>query len=81
MFPVCPPQTCAASLTAYLYLFNQNWLHTIIFSDYVGMTYIAYLAVAFSFICDLLFNRARITARILSQLFSAVGSAVSVAPC
>ena len=71
----------AAMLTAYLYVFNQNWLHTIVFSDYVGFTYVAYLGVAFFFLCDILFNRARITTGLLNALFSAVGSAVCVLPC
>lgn len=71
----------AASFTAYLYLFNQNWLHTLVFSDYVGLAYIGYLSVAFAFLCDIIFNRARVTTELLSQFFSAVGSAVQVAPC
>lgn len=71
----------AASATAYLYLFKQNWLHTLVFSDYVGFAYIGYLGVAFAFLCDLVFNRGRVTAELLSQLLSAIGSAVHVAPC
>jgi hypothetical protein len=71
----------AAILTAYLYLFSQNWLHTIVFNDYVGFAYVAYLSVAFFFLCDILFNRARITTQLLNRLLDAVGSAVSVVPC
>ena len=71
----------AASITAYLYLFNQDWLHTLVFSDYVGLAYIGYLSIAFAFLCDIIFNRGRVTAELLSQLFGAIGSAVVVAPC
>lgn len=71
----------AAILSAYLYLFNQNWLHTIVFSDYVGFAYVAYLSVAFFFLCDILFNRARVTTELLNRLLDALGSAVSVVPC
>ena len=71
----------AASITAYLYLFNQNWLHTLVFSDYVGFAYVGYLAVVFAFLCDIIFNRGRITARLLSRLLEAVGSTVQVVPC
>lgn len=71
----------AASVTAYLYLFNQNWLHTLVFSDYVGFGYVGYLAAAFAFLCDVLFNRGRVTAEVLNLVFEAVGSALEVAPC
>lgn len=71
----------AASLTAYLYLFNQNWLHTLVFSDFVGLAYLAYLGGVFAFLCDIIFNRARVTAEVLNALLNAVGSAVQVVPC
>ena len=71
----------SASLTAYLYLFNQNWLHTLVFSDFVGLAYLAYLGGVFAFLCDILFNRARVTVEALNALLNAVGSAVQVAPC
>jgi len=67
----------AATVTGYLYLFNQNWLHTILFSDYVGFTYIPYLSIVFAFLCDVLFNRARVT----TQLLSSIGSNIQVLPC
>jgi hypothetical protein len=70
-----------ATFTAYLYLFNQNWLHTIVFSDYVGFAYVAYLSVGFFFLCDILFNRARVTTELLNRLFSSWGIDVSVMPC
>jgi ABC-type multidrug transport system fused ATPase/permease subunit len=60
----------AATVTAYLYLFNQNWLHTLVFSDFVGFAYIGYLGGA-----------ARVTTEVLNALFSAAGSAVQVVPC
>ena len=68
----------AATVTGYLYLFNQNWLHTILFSDYVGFTYILYLSIVFAFLCDVLFNRARVT----TQLLSSIGnSSIQALPC
>lgn len=71
----------AATVTAYLYLFNQNWLHTLVFSDFVGLAYIAYLGGAFALLCDIIFNRARVTAEVLNALLNAVGSAIQVVPC
>jgi hypothetical protein len=67
----------ASTVTGYLYLFNQDWLHTILFSDYVGFTYILYLSMVFAFLCDVSFNRARGT----TQLLSSVGSNIQVLPC
>jgi len=71
----------AAGITACLYLLNQNWLHTILFSDYVGLGYIAYLGLAFACLSDILFNHARITAKLLSQFFNVIGSATTIVPC
>lgn len=71
----------AASITAYLYLFNQNWLHTVVFSDYTGFAYVAYLSVVFAFLCDIIFNGARVTVEVLGSLLQAIGSAIQIAPC
>lgn len=67
----------ASTLTGYLYLFNQDWLHTILFSDYVGFAYLAYVSTVFAFLCDVWFNRARGT----THLLNALGSSVQVLPC
>lgn len=71
----------AAVVTAYLYLFNQNWLHTLVFSDFVGLGYIAYLGGVFALLCDIIFNRARVTVEVLNALLDAAGSAIQVVPC
>ena len=71
----------ATSLTGYLYVFNQDWLHTIIFNSYVGMSYVGYVAGIFLFLCDVLFNGAKITVEILNAMLHAIGSAIQVAPC
>ena len=71
----------AASITAYLYLFNQNWLHTILFSNYVGFAYVGYLSIVFGFLCDILFNRARVTTKLLNITFNIIGSGVQLVPC
>lgn len=80
LLPAAMVLLAAAVGCAYLYLFQQDWLHTIVFNDYVGLGYIAYLGVAFLFLSDVLFNEARVTAEVLSRLFEAVGSA-AVSPC
>lgn len=81
LLPAALVLVVAASITAYLYIFNQNWLHTIVFSDYTGFTYVAYLSIVFAFFCDILFNRARITSRFLNVTFDIAGSSLQVVPC
>ena len=58
----------ASLINGYLYLFNQNWLHTILFSDYVGFAYVAYMAVVFAFLCDIAFNRCRVIRKIFEHI-------------
>lgn len=66
---------------SYFYLFEQNWLLTIINNSYLGFAYLAWLGIVFLFLCDVFFNRARVTTEILNGLFNALGSAASVVPC
>lgn len=68
-------------VSASLYLFNQNWLFTILYNDYVGFGYLAYVAVLFAFLCDVAFNKARVTTEILNWIFEAIGSAAKAVPC
>lgn len=65
----------------YFYIFEQNWLLTIIYSDYLGLMYLVYLGLVFAFLCDIVFNRARVTTEIVNAILNAIGSAVSLAPC
>lgn len=64
-----------------LYVFKQNWLHAIVFGDYVGLAYAAWLAVVAAMLADILMNRARVTTRILNAALDAAGSAVVAVPC
>ncbi len=66
---------------SYFYIFEQNWLLTIIHSSYLGFAYLTWLGIVFLFLCDIVFNRARITTEILNAFFNAIGSALSVVPC
>jgi hypothetical protein len=71
----------AVSATSGLYLFNQNWLNTIVFGQYVGLAYAAYLGLVALLLSDLVFNRARITTRFVNIVLSIVGSAIKAVPC
>ena len=71
----------ASVVVAYLYLFQQDWLRTIVFARYVGLWYFADLGLAFAVLGDVVLNRARVTARALCAMLHALGSGVEVGPC
>lgn len=71
----------AVAVTGGLYLFNQDWLHTILYSQYVGLTYVAYLGAVAALLADVVFNRARVTTRLVNGALQVVGSAVQAVPC
>lgn len=68
-------------ICSYFYIFETNWLLTIIHSSYLGFAYLAWLAVVFLFLCDIVFNRGRVTTEILNGILNILGSALSVVPC
>jgi len=70
----------AAAITGGLYLFAQDWLHAIVFGDYVGFAYFGYLGLALAFMADIVFNRGRVTTLIVNIVLNAIGGALS-APC
>lgn len=71
----------ATLIVGYLYVFNQDWLHTILFGDYIGLGYFAYLSLATAGLADIAFNKARITTRIINLALNILGSAVQATPC
>ena len=73
--------TISTIVIAFFYIFEQNWLMTIIYSDYWGFAYLGYVGVLFLFLCDIVFNRAQITTEIINALLRAIGEAATVGPC
>jgi len=71
----------AVTVTCGLYLFNQNWLHTIVYSQYVGFGYAIYLAAVAALLTDVLINKARVTTRVVNVLLQAIGSTLQAVPC
>ncbi len=68
-------------ICSYFYVFEQNWLLTIIHSSYLGFAYLAWLGIAFLSLFDILFNRGRVTTEVLNFILKLIGSAASVVPC
>jgi hypothetical protein len=71
----------ATLLCAYLYVFEQNWLLTVINGSYLGFAYAGYLGVVFLFLCDIALNHGRVTTRLVNGAADAVGSVFSLVPC
>lgn len=73
--------TTSTLICSYFYIFEQNWLLTIIHSDYVGYAYLGYLGFVSLFLADIIFNHARVTTEILNAILQAIGSSLSAATC
>jgi hypothetical protein len=71
----------ATAIVAGFYLFGQNWLRTLVFSDYLGFGYIAWIGVVSLPLFDVAFNRGRVMTWICNRILEAMGSATSVCPC
>lgn len=64
-----------------IYVFGQDWFYTILYNDYMGFTYLVYIAVIFSVLSDIAFNRARVVTEILNGVANTLGYALSLVPC
>jgi hypothetical protein len=69
------------AICSYFYLFEQNWLLTLVYEDYLGFAYLGYLALVFALLCDVALNRARLTTRLANALLDTLGSAATLVPC
>ncbi len=71
----------ATLFCAWMYVFSQNWLLTIIDGSYAGFAYAGWLGLAFLFLCDIALNHARITTHAVNSLTGALGSSFQLVPC
>ena len=71
----------AAVLVGGVYLFSQDWLQTVLLSDYVGWAYAPWLGMAIAGLADVVWNRARITTRLVNAAMNLVGAVASAVPC
>lgn len=71
----------ATLLCTYGYVFEQNWLLTVINGSYLGLAYAVYLGVAFLFLCDIAINRGRVTTRLANGVVGSLGGISSLLPC
>jgi hypothetical protein len=73
--------TIATVFCAWMYVFEQNWLLTIIHGDYLGLAYATYLGLSFLFLCDIGLNHGRVTTQLVNGVADVVGSSFSLVPC
>lgn len=71
----------ATFIVAGFYLFGQDWLRTILFNDYVGYSYVAWIGVVSLPLFDVAFNRGRITTEVFNAILKTLGSAASICTC
>jgi hypothetical protein len=71
----------ATIIASSIYIFGQDWFYTILYNDYMGFGYVAYLSIIFGFLMDVTFNKAQVTSEILNAFFNAIGSSLSCVPC
>lgn len=61
---------CSTGWLTWCYIFRQNWLHTLLFSDYFGWLYLFWVTLLFLFLCDVAFNKLRVTRTLVEALSS-----------
>jgi hypothetical protein len=72
----------ATLVCSFLYVFEQDWLLTIVEGSYLGFAYAAWLGVAFGFLCDIALNHGRVTTNLVNAVLDSIGSAMSsLTPC
>lgn len=71
----------STGICSYFYIFEQNWLYTIIYNDYTGFAYIGYLVFVFAILCDIVFNKARVTTEVLNSCLQAIGQVGGLVSC
>ena len=81
LLPIAIILTASTALMSIWYLFGQNWVMTMIFSDYWGLGYPMMQGVIAALLLDVALNAGRITTRILNRLLNAVGSSMQLVPC
>ena len=81
LVPISFALTGLTALMIYWYIFGQDWVMAIIFSNYWGWTYAIVLGVLSVLLIDIAANKARITSAVLNGLGGVFNSGVSFAPC
>jgi len=63
----------AAVAASVFYVFGQNWFFTLLYGDYVGLTYGIWLLLIFGLFCDIALFKAKVTTGIVDAVLSVLG--------
>jgi hypothetical protein len=58
--------------SSYVYAFEQDWFHSILFESYVGTAYLVYVALVFGTLLDVALNEARMTSALVDLIAAPV---------
>lgn len=81
LVPVVSLLTLSSVFMSAWYLLGQNWIVTVLFSDYWGWAYPAFQGFIVAMLLDVWFNAGKITTRLVNALGGAMGNAFSLVPC
>lgn len=71
----------ATIISSAIYVYGQDWFYTVLYDDYMGVGYLAYISIIFGVLIDIALNRARVTTEVINGIANALGSAFSVLSC
>lgn len=81
LLPIAVTLTLSTALMTVWYVFGQNWVMTVIFSDYWGWGYPLMQGFLAAMLLDIGVNAGRITTRLFNFILNTVGSSVQLVPC
>ena len=81
LVPISIALTGLTAMMIYWYIFGQDWVMAVIFSNYWGWTYATLLGVFSVLLIDIAAFKARITSAVLNVLGNVFSSGVSFTPC
>ena len=81
LLPISIALTVATLLMVVWYAFGQDWVMTILYSNYWGWMYSTFLGVLSVLMIDIAANKARFTSVVFNTLGNGLGGAFSFSPC
>ncbi|MCJ8311442.1 MAG: hypothetical protein HRU38_01910 [Saccharospirillaceae bacterium] len=73
--------TISTIISICIYVFGQDWFYTIVYNDFMGISYLIYISVIFILLMDIVFNEARICSIILDAIGNAISTVGNFIPC
>jgi hypothetical protein len=66
--------TMTVTLAAWFYLFEQHWLQTVLFADYVGFGYVIWVLLIGGSLFDVAFNEGKVVGAVVNAVGGAIGA-------